>query len=72
MKEIVVSTVENAELLIADPLRNIRGVGVKPGLEHSIFKEQDIRDMLDRFEVVLKAGGHGYIFCFTLQFEEWY
>lgn len=61
----------NLELLIADPPYNTRGQGRKPNSKHDVFTKQDQADLLDAFDVVLRPGGHGCVFCPTSLFAEW-
>ena len=59
------------DLLLIDPPSHIRRMQKQVDTEFQELDEDDIIDMVELFERILKAGGHGHIFCSFLHFELW-
>lgn len=58
--------------VVTDPPYNIRNQRSANNSSHDVLTESDMKKCVELFDALLKKGGHGLIFCSSLQFHTWF
>lgn len=71
LEDIGVSLQEMKDLFLADPSYDILHERGKSSPFYDVITKQDISDMLDLAEGILRPGRHALFFCSPLHFPDW-
>ena len=63
---------ESVQLVLTDPPFNHRRTGNRPNSEHDSISKDEMKEVIDLVNEVLRPGGHAIMFCSPSQFHEWH
>ena len=63
---------DSVQLILTDPPYNIRRQLNAENSNYDVLTVHDMNDIVTQVSSMLLRGGHGHIFCASLQFETWY
>lgn len=63
---------QSVDLLLTDPPHNTISAPYRPKFEYDSLSTEQMAYVVELVETVISLGGHGPLFCSSLQFRQWF